>query len=432
MKLSKYNHIFEHPTDKAKKVMCNYRTCALVVISALEHEQYQQLCEDSTYPINDELKAQLLEGGFIFNDDTDESKIMEIDMLRWRYSTTNLTLTIAPTMNCNFRCIYCYEKDIIKNVEMQPVIQQALINFVREKAGNISGLNITWYGGEPLMAWDVVVKLTCEMKKICAEYKIQYNASLITNGYLITEDIAKQFEDLEIKNVQVTIDGPQNIHDKRRILSNGRGTFARIMENLKYLVDYANVSIRINIDTENMKTLENDLFSVFEENGLTNKVHICFGYVDAINNSYAPEKCLSMETYSKEHLKFMENNGLDIMGLYPRPLDNYCGADSVSTYVIDPEGNLYKCWSDIGIDNKKVGNVSNGEQGVFHNCLGMEYLSYNPANDSLCKECEVLPICKGGCPNKRIANLKRCSEHKFVIEDYFKTCIDILVLRQNS
>lgn len=197
-------------------------------------------------------------------------------------------------------------------------------------------------------------------------------------------------------------------------------------------MNYIHVNVRVNIDNSNVSTLENDLNAVLSENGILDKVHICFGYVDSINGAYAVEKCLSMETYSQKHLDFLEHNDMDIMDLYPHPIDNYCGADSTSTYVIGPEGNLYKCWSDIGIEEKKVGNVMNGESEVIHNKLSLDYLNYNPLNDDLCKDCEVLPLCKGGCPNKRLANQNRCSEHKFVIDKYFKTCIDTLVKKQNG
>lgn len=433
MKLSRYNHIFEHPTEPDKKIMCNYRTTALAVINPPQYEQFVKLADDSNAPLDEDLKGNLVEGGFILEDNIDEYDLMEVDTLRWRYATGNLTLTIAPTLNCNFRCVYCYEKDSIRNVKMTPEIQRGLLDFILEKAPTIRTLNITWYGGEPLLAWDVVVELTHEMQKICAENQIEYSASIITNGYLITEDMAKLFKDLAIENVQITLDGPKEVHDKRRILANGNGTFDKILKNVKILVDYTTVNIRINIDNENVKTLEDSLFRMFDENGLVDKIYICFGYVDAINEAYAPEKCLTMENYSQKHLEFLERNGIDIMYMYPHPIDNYCGADSTSTFVVGPEGNLYKCWSDIGIEDRKVGNVLTGEKGTVHNCLGMQYLLYNPIHDPMCRECEVLPLCKGGCPNKRLTQVgaDRCSEHKYVIDEYFKTCIDLLIARQS-
>ncbi|MGN6713635.1 radical SAM protein [Anaerocolumna jejuensis] len=432
MKLSKYNHIFEHPTDAYKKVICNYRTTALAVIDPPQFEQYQNLINNSNKLIDEDLKEQLIDGGFIFEDDVDEFSIMEIDMLRWRYSTSNLTLTIAPTMNCNFRCIYCYEKDSIQNMNMDNNVQKAIINFIRERAQTVASLNITWYGGEPLMAFDVIENLTQSILEICKENNVTYNASIITNGYLLTEEVVKKFSSFGITDVQITLDGPEAIHDTRRVLSNGKGTFKKIMANLKKAVEYTNVNIRVNIDNENVESTESELFTMFEENDLVGKVRICFGYVDSINNAYEPDKCLNMENYSKKHLEFLLKNGLNIMELYPHPLDNYCGADSISAYVIGANGNLYKCWSDIGIDDKKVGNILNGEQNVLHSCKVKEYLLYSPMVDSDCKDCEILPLCKGGCPNKRLTNLARCSEHRYMIDDYFKSCIKILLEASNQ
>lgn len=433
MKLSRYNHVFNHPTEPDKHILCNYRTTALAIINPHQYGQFKKLADDADFLLDEELKRNLLEGGFVLEDDIDEYDLMEVDTLRWRYATGNLTLTIAPTMNCNFRCVYCYEKDSICNVKMTPEIQRGILDFIQEKAPTICTLNITWYGGEPLLAWDVVIELTHKMQKLCVENQIEYSASIITNGYLITEDIAKQFKELSINNVQITLDGPKEVHDQRRVLADGGGTFDRILKNVKLLTGYTSVNIRVNIDTENVNTLENSLFRMFDENGLVDKIHICFGYVDSINQAYTPEKCLTMENYSKKHLEFLERNNIDIMDMYPHPMDNYCGADSTSTFVIGPEGNLYKCWSDIGIESRKVGNVLTGESGVIHNCLGMQYLLYNPIHDSMCRDCEVLPLCKGGCPNKRLTGEgKRCSEHKYVIDEYFKTCIRLLIKRREQ
>lgn len=80
---------------------------------------------------------------------------------------------------------------------------------------------------------------------------------------------------------------------------------------------------------------------------------------------------------------------------------------------------LYKCWSDIGLEEYCLGNVLSG---IDNKSRIYEYALYDPTMDQQCKECNILPICMGGCPRRRIDNIdNRCSVYKYALESYLQT-----------
>ena len=127
--------------------------------------------------------------------------------------------------------------------------EHAITEFVRRHNG-LTHLGVTWFGGEPLLGFERIKSLTGKF----LDMGIGYSAGMITNGYLITKEIAKSFEALRIYSVQITIDGMRERHDSRRYLKNGAPTFDRIIESLKLLSDHApktRVTVRINVDENN-------------------------------------------------------------------------------------------------------------------------------------------------------------------------------------
>ena len=95
-------------------------------------------------------------------------------------------------------------------------------SFVEGWAKFIHNLSIDWYGGEPLLEMDLIKNMSKQFIAICQEKEVQYNSSMVTNGYHLTPQIAKELKELKVENIQITIDGPEDIHNARRILANGR------------------------------------------------------------------------------------------------------------------------------------------------------------------------------------------------------------------
>ncbi len=141
---------------------------------------------------------------------------------------------------------------------------EGFVNYIN-KNSNGRKTRVTFFGGEPLLNIKAIEKVSEKLKNI------DYEFSIVTNGSLLTENIADKLYNYGLRYVQITLDGPENVHDKRRYFDDGRGSFNIIMKNLKYAQNIFNVVLRINIDYSNEN--ENEIETLLESlkiNGINN------------------------------------------------------------------------------------------------------------------------------------------------------------------
>lgn len=413
----------------------NARTNALAVMDKEHRDMYIQYRDNGIGIPDKEFAEQLKTGGYLLEDSVDEISILKENLFSDRYRTDYLSLTIAATSDCNFRCIYCYEKNSLKNSKMSPEKQDELMKYIESRMSSISNLSIVWYGGEPLLAMDVIESLSEKIIRLCGDNSVNYSASIVTNGYLLNPETAKKLDKYKVKHMQITIDGPEEIHNKRRPLAGGQGTFKTILKNVKDCKGYIDsISIRINVDIENANEINTLIAQISELKNGGGNVGFYLGFVEAHNDCYLENKCMTAEAFSVKHYEFMKDNNVDFMNAYPRIVSNYCGADRYLSYVIDYEGNIYKCWNDIGITDRIVGNTGSDDEksGTYNTGLYYGYMHYAATEDEGCKHCNLLPICMGGCPYKRLMGKERCVDKKYILENYLKDCAKSLLAKQHN
>jgi uncharacterized protein len=351
-----------------------------------------------------ELWNALLNGQFIIEQGQDELEVLKVRNRLARFGTSTLGLAIAPTLDCNFKCKYCYAD--IKSETMDSAVQSSLIQFVKNKSDTIKHLNITWLGGEPFLAFNIIKNLTNHFVKVCDKKNINYSAGIITNGYLLSKEVFSQLSEQKINFIQITLDGPQNIHDKRRPLKNGGGTFDTIIRNLENIIDIREdiaIAVRVNIDKMNKESAEH-LLDTLRIKKLDQKLIVGPAQVEAVTKSCKniSDSCLSDTSFYKDvEVTFTETLLRKDMKVYKKPLirGGYCGADGISTFVVDPLGNLYKCWNDVGVRESMVGYI-NQEGQIKLNKKITKWLAWDPFEKEACRACKFLPICMGGCPYK--------------------------------
>lgn len=246
MKLSRYN--IEKKEDKSCLIY-NTVTSAILELDTDYEKSYYEMKEGKKCSKPD-LESALLEGGMLVEDDKDEFAELLIRNKIERFADSNLTLTIAPTMACNFCCPYCYEKGR-EYITMSETVQDQLTSQLKEKYQHIHELTVSWYGGEPLLAIETIEKLTKKIKSVLP-LGCKYNADMVTNGYKLTRRVAEKLKDMDIHYIQVTLDGSKQAHDSRRILHNHQPTFEHILDNIRECADILNISIRINVDKTNI------------------------------------------------------------------------------------------------------------------------------------------------------------------------------------
>lgn len=370
---------------------------------------------------DDEILNKFIKAGVI-SEYTDE-EFNSMYLLQWlkiQLDTTNLHLTIAPTLNCNFRCTYCYEKEKQNTKIISIDIINKIIDFIKEKYPK--KLEVEWYGGEPLLCIDEIKYFNeqCELNNI------NLCQSIITNGYLLTDEIIKYFHEKKFQQIQVTIDGDKNSHNKRRPHVSNPDSFTRIMDNLELLYAYCSfngykpqVSIRVNID----RTNENDFPLIRERlyNRFGDFFYVYYGIVTDSNSCIDKADIVFNTDDEKIYIDYLEEKyNITNQNLYPKNMNcNFCCAQILNSYVIDPDGYMYKCWNDIGYVERAVKKID--DKHYVNVLLESKYLiNTQVIFDKKCKDCFLLFSCQGGCPSKAINNQRYCSVIKNNIEEFLE------------
>jgi uncharacterized protein len=232
--------------------------------------------------------------------------------------------------------------------------------------------------------------------------------------------------DNHLEMIQITLDGPKNLHDEKRIYPNGKGTFDRIIQKLEYLRDnFAKLSIciRINIDKENYEHTE-DLLLLLKEKKLTDMT-IDFGIIrdeatscGNISNICYPDEELGKILYSL-WMKAAKT-GFN-MRTIPSKRYTYCGLNKEHSYTFSPEMNFYKCWEHLGDVEHNFGFLNDDGVLMISNKNYYEWMIKNPTAISECAECKYLGSCGGGCSvnsynQSGTYNAPGCYQVKGVIE----------------
>lgn len=385
------------------------------------------------------LAAEFIKDGFLIDDSVDELKIIRYTSASQKYNKDVLSLTIAPTLDCNFKCMYCYQGSRSANL-MPEEVQDAIVEYVSKSAKRVDKILITWFGGEPLLAKDIIYRLSKELTGVARKNDCSYAAFMITNGSLFDNDSICRLKDYGVRAFQITLDGPPEIHNKRRAMEeNGvmQDSFGIILSNMKDLIsNQMKVNIRVNIDDENVDSIE-ELMDILGSSGIKNaNIYPAqvVPYTEACKS--IENACLNKKEFAEIGSKFYEmlmRKGFktDYSSIYPRRKSNYCGADHINSLSIGPDGLIYKCWSDFGISENNVGNIMDLSRGKQLKASHISWLTWDPFDFNQCRKCKVLPLCMGGCPHagmKVNGGRPECSEIRFNLESTVKNhyrCIKI-------
>lgn len=315
------------------------------------------------------------------------------------FSKSALNLTIAPTVSCNLRCPYCFETKKPSGV-MSVEVADSIIKYIESHQDN-KWVDITWFGGEPLLCPDIIEYILEKITGI--EGKELRSHSIITNGTKLKNKAMEIFCKYPLSSLQITLDGMKTRHDSIRFYADNKGTYDDIIENIDIFTQKSpqtRVNIRINVDNNN-------------RNKYAELYRLLTGKFPGRNIYYYPgilraNKGCESETFfsSKDHFEFMKE--LRDCGasdsLFPTYNDKGCCATCASAHVIGPFGELYRCWEHIGKQQYIVGNIADNTMPREH--LLLQYIKLGtPFSDKECKKCPILPICNGGCAYKRIENL---------------------------
>lgn len=310
-----------------------------------------------------------------------------------------LSLVIAPTLACHFACPYCYEANLPLTI-MNEDTEDKIIEFINSFKDKCDILEICWEGGEPLLAFD---RLKSLLGKIKRDSLLPVNfQSIVTNGYLLSEDIANYLLNEKLDFAQITIDGSPDTHNKSRILKSGGNTYERIINNIDILtriIPECHIAVRTNVHEGN----KNEFGSLYKElrkrwEGKNVSLYPAF----VMQNSNCKVSCCTPQNKTDFFLNLKRNEKIDNINFVPKHKIGACSATAENCYIIAPDGSLYKCWNDIGMKERKIGSVY---EGITNNTLIAEYMiGSDKYKDPKCCECSLFPICDGGCNRQRMDN----------------------------
>lgn len=316
---------------------------------------------------------------------------------------TELGLVIMPTTLCNFNCPYCFESKL-NSTSMSDAIENELFDFIRLHK-NARNIKLTWYGGEPLLGINRIKKIWQRLRVEFPDKPITSH-SIVTNGWLINDDIISFFKESNLDNIQITLDGVKEHHNETRCLRNGTPTFDTILNNIFKIserIPSLEIAVRVNINRKNLNDYAQVERIIKKEK--RNNIYIYPGFI----REDRPDGCgfcYQTISHGADYFDFFKQAIRDGAEITHNPFiegSKGCMITSVNAYIIGPRGEIYKCWNDVGYPERVMGYLNDPIKG--NRLRFLRYLrSTSPFSDSQCKECYVFPICKGGCGYYRYRN----------------------------
>lgn len=352
------------------------------------------------FEIHPTFYESLVLNGFLVDELTDEVEnvrkvVLQID----QENEKHYSLTINPTMNCNFKCWYCYETHIKASKMTSETIKRVVkhVNNTLNDMLKLESFDLSWFGGEPLLYFDKsIVPILKQIKPLMDSRGLQFSSGFTTNGFLINQDMLDICKVYNANSFQITLDGHRERHNQVRYVSKERGSYDEIVSNIKLCLNNEFfVSVRVNISNEtlyNVMEIAND----FKDLNNKDKMFLKFSFHEV----WQEEKEITQDI--QEVVNNFRSLGLNTLykGVNNDSVRNSCYADKKYQATINYNGDVFKCTArDFESANRE--GVLN-ENGVIDWNDKFEKRMNSKFNNAPCLSCKLLPICNGGCSQQAL------------------------------
>jgi uncharacterized protein len=353
---------------------------------------------------SDPMLRQLFRAGVLVAADMDEHRVVSEIIERERDAAFGII--VLPHENCNFRCVYCYET--FERGKMAAPIATGLKLYVADKVTQIPSLAISWFGGEPLLARDVIYDLSKSFIRDCHTHDVRYSSSITTNGYFLTPSVFRRLLDSEVRHYQITLDGPAESHDELRILAGGGGTYHKIIENL-FAMPAADeeffVRIRVNFNNDNQELMYTLLEQITPALKGDTRFNVDFHPVGKWGgpNDSTLDVC---DADSAEDVKLALTRQAQIHGFSDQvirqslgPHGAVCYAGKDTSLVIGSDGTVYKCTVAFDDPRNHVGKLRPDGRLDIDKDKWQLWTRLDGKESSKCDLCSFQPSCQSrSCP----------------------------------
>ncbi len=383
--------------------------------SFLVHDKEERL-------ISDNISPDLIKNGFVVEKDYDELEYLK----KVRFSASNnqrkFFYRIMTTGLCNANCAYCFEKNIKKEA-MSIQTAKDTVSFIKKRIENgYKSLTLEWFGGEPLLNIEVIDTISKELNNS----NIKYRSRIITNGSLITENIAQKMkDDWKIQSAQITLDGTSENYKRIKNYATRKYDLDQIIKNIIILLKKnIFVSIRLSVDKrsfDDCKILLKQLDAIlFDYRGQYNIYPgFLFECFDENNKTVLNE---NDEKMVYEFQTYLNSYGYNYSILGRKVKKNACHACNINSFYITTSGDLFKCSEQHAIDpSNPLASIYNFDTTVISQ---LEWI--NGEIDEKCSKCVCLPYCQGGCHVAKLYStpMRRCFSSKFALEKKVNSLIE--------
>lgn len=347
----------------------------------------------------------LKEAGKLWSPDVYED--MAFDFKNRNTVVKALCLHVAHT--CNLNCSYCFASQGRYEGEralMSFEVGKRAMDFLIENSGTRRNLEVDFFGGEPLMNFDVVKRLVAYARSVEKERGKHFRFTLTTNGVLIDDDVI-DFANREMSNVVLSLDGRKEVHDRYRVDYAGNGSWEKIVPKFQKLVqarqgkNYYMRGTFTHANPDFLKDIQTMLDLGFTELSME-PVVAAHGDPAALTEA---DKEIVMQQYEELARLMLQRDKegrpftfyhymIDLKGgpcIYKR----ISGCGSGTEYMaVTPWGDLYPCHQFVGDEKFKLGNIWDG---VENHAVQAEFAGCNVYAREECRDCWARLYCSGGC-----------------------------------
>ena len=408
--------------DDCYKILFVPSTLAIFLVNKEIVSVLEKLGNNGTYENFDtNLILELINYGLIVKSD----KPLKSTQVEKAIDKNSKKLFLHVAHNCNLGCPYCYAKggNYGRNKQMMSLkTARDSIDYIMKKEPNLNEISIDFFGGEPLLNYEVIEQFVEYAEKQYCGIKFKYGT--VTNGTVMNSKIKNMLKKYKF-HVMITIDGPKEYHDLQRVHINGKGSFDELLKNLPDFKESANyLCARIVYGKKNSNLYKAFKF-IYEKLGIHDisyrpvMTELEEYKLDQESENFAIESLKTCFDYflerklenKKIESKFFSEQILNLID--QKSKKSFC--DFGNFISITPEGNIYPCTHFIYNDNFEVGNIygTTEKTKVLDMCRKASLADYEP-----CKSCWVLKLCAGGCKGSTAFYNK---DNLFTSDEYCKT-----------
>lgn len=315
-------------------------------------------------------------------------------------NSKRLNLIILPTEQCNFRCTYCYED--FKIGRMKESVKTGIKNFLANRFNDLEELEFSFFGGEPLIAKDIIFEILGFTRDIAPQH-LNYYGNITTNGFNLDTATFLRLIDNNINTFQVSLDGDEQHHNTSRVLAGGKPTFETIWRNLvntKNVEKDFTIIIRVHFTGENFESLTGLIEKLNLEFAFDKRYRVYFKSIERLGGKNDQDIPKADYKRKAEIKKWLESKLLDpaqSMSLHTKTDPYMCYASMPNSLVIRADGKIGKCTVALSNEKNNIGIITpQGDLEINSNYnLWLEGIETGDMQMLACPLSKIDPFIKG-------------------------------------